>query len=100
MNLISDSRLAAAVREIAAKSKAQIHLDTAKTWTARAIAYLRKTLRTTDPVEKAEAQQGFDDAKHEAMEHAALTEDHGVTLRRVEREIDRAPRRRRGGRRR
>lgn len=86
-----------AVREIATKSQAQINIETAKIWAARAIAY-RQEAKKADAQglsEKAcESWRGFDDARHEALEHAALAGDMGKTVGRIERLIDRKRRRR------
>ena len=89
--------LTAAAREIATKSLRQIHVETAKTWADRALVYRRKAERA-DKNGLSEVAckhwRNFDDARHEALEHAALAEDEGKTVGRIERRIDRKRRRR------
>jgi hypothetical protein len=90
---MSSRRLTSALREIRSKSQARINLDTANTWAARAIAYRTEARRAERELGRAsakacEAWKGFDDARHEALEHASLVGDGGKTVGRIERLID------------
>lgn len=78
-----------AAREISEKSAIQINKETANTWAARAIAY-STAAKEAEPGSgrAAELLRGYDDARHEALEHAALAEDYGKTVGRIERIID------------
>lgn len=85
-----------ASREILSKSPEQIHIKTARTWAARAIAYRKEAKKAEgNGSEKAcELWRGFDDARHEALEHAALAGDGGKMVGRIERLMDCKGRRR------
>lgn len=69
-------------REIASKTLTQIHVETADTWAKRAVAYRKAAER--GGASNSFLWQGFDDARHEALEHAALAEDGGKTVKRIE----------------
>ena len=80
-----------AAREIAQKSLRQIHIETAKSWARRAIAFYRAAENSPGQKMKIiKCRQGYDDARHEALEHAALAEDNGKTVSKIEKMINRA----------
>jgi len=95
-----------AEREIAGKSPARIDLDTAATWAARAVVYRRAAERADAAGGGAgnntrngscELWAGYDDARHEALEHAGTGDESGRSVKAVAQAIDDAcrPRRRR-----
>lgn len=71
---------------------AQVQRQTAWTWAKRAIRYRRYAERDG---ERCEWWARYDDARHEALEHAALVGDRGKTVARVQAKVDEAPKRRR-----
>lgn len=72
--------VAAALVEIQEKSPQQIHAATAWTWASRAIAYVMMKDGRNPLFAAIEASC----ARGEALEHAALAEDGGETLRAIE----------------
>ena len=68
---------------------ARVQRDTAQQWAARARRYRRLAVRTCGAAQ-CEWWRRFDDARHEALEHAALVGDHGRMVARIQRIIDRA----------
>lgn len=70
-----------AAQEVRVKTLKQIHVETADTWAKRALAYRAEAERT----DNCEAWKGYDDSRHEALEHAALAEDGGQTVKKIER---------------
>jgi hypothetical protein len=70
---------------------AQVQRDTAQTWVKRAIRYRKRAERDGA---QCEWWRRFDDARHEALEHAALVGDRGKTVARVQAMVDRETRRR------
>lgn len=68
-------------------SDAQVQRATARTWAQRAIRY-RKRAEKTCGAAQCEWWRRFDDARHEALEHAAVVGDHGKTVARVQAMID------------
>lgn len=66
---------------------AQVQRETAMAWVKRALRYRKRADRECD--EKCcEWTRRFDDARHEALEHAALVGDRGKTVTRVQAMVD------------
>lgn len=83
--------LAAAAREAATKTPERVNLETAATWAARAVAWRARAERAEAGSEEAcEAWRAYDDARHEALEHAALAGDGGASVAAVEAAIEAA----------
>lgn len=81
--------LAAATREAAAKTPEQVNLETAATWAARAVARRAEAERARPgSAEACDAWRAYDDARHEALEHAALAGDGGASVAAVEAAIE------------
>ncbi len=74
-----------ALQEVRSTTRKQIEHATAVKWAARAIACKAIFLETGDQ----KWLEWADDCRHEALEHAALKQDHGVTVGLVEAEINR-----------
>lgn len=70
-----------AMQEIATKSAAAIERASALKWADYALAARALHRRTKE----AQYARRAEDYRHEALEHAALAEDGGKTLRRIER---------------
>lgn len=68
-------------------SNAEVQRATALLWTGRALRYRRRALRACG-FTQCEWWRRFDDARHEALEHAALVGDHGRMAARVQRMVD------------
>ena len=85
-----------AEREIASKTQARIDRDTAATWAARAVAY-RRAAERADAAGRSSCKlwKGYDDARHEAIEHAGSADESGRTVKAVVQAIDAGARRRR-----
>ncbi len=64
---------------------AQVQRETALTWVRRAIRYRKYAERDGA---QCEWWRRFDDARHEALEHAALVGDHGKMVVRVQAMVD------------
>lgn len=79
-----------ATKEVKSKSKQQIDIETAYKWASRSIACLQIQKQTTDPKEKVHWADLADDFRHEAMEHAATSDDGGKTLKEVTELMDKA----------
>ncbi len=73
-------------------SEAQVQRQTTWTWAKRAIRYRKRAERESGE-RRREWMRRFDDARHEALEHAALVGDSGKTVARVQAAID-VPKRR------
>ena len=76
----------AALTEVQTKTHVQIERETAYKWASRAIACYILTQQADDQ----DPLRWFLDAedfRHEAVEHAAMSEDNGATLKRVEGEM-------------
>lgn len=82
------TRLAAARSEAAGASAKDVEVETAWTWAARAVARAEAAERSGGT--SCDAWREYEDALHEALEHAALVRDGGRTLRAVERAVSRA----------
>lgn len=70
---------------------AQVQRETALTWAKRAIRYRVRAERECG-AEQCEWWRRYDDARHEALEHAALVGDSGKTVARVQAMVDRVRR--------
>lgn len=84
--------------EVRAKNMAQIDRDTARTWAARAAAYKSLAMRAEASGDDArDIWSKYEDARHEALEHAGMADPSGRTVKAVARAIEEAtrPRRRR-----
>ena len=93
---LSSERLAAARREATLFTPAEVEVETAWAWAARAVAR-REAAEAFDRAadDSCGAWRAHDDALHEALEHAALVRDGGRTLRQIERALATPNRRRR-----
>lgn len=78
----------AALKEIKTKSLKDIEYDTAWRWASRAIAALVLANQAQLDDERAKWLGLSRDFKHEALEHAALQEDNGTLVKRVQEEIE------------
>lgn len=81
MNLDVDS----ALLEVVAKDSRQIELETALKWASRCVACYHIYDTTGELIWLTRG----DDYRHEALEHAAMVMDKGVTCGAIEREIER-----------
>lgn len=98
MKLPSQSRIRvsrAAMREVQAKSEAEIEAETAARWAMRAVACYKLYAETDDSEWLIRAE----DYKHEALEHGAQVGDQGKTVKRIEAQLNAARRGFRKGRR-
>lgn len=77
-----------AEREVSTKKAADIERETAQKWAARAVACHRKWLKTGKQIWLIRAERYRD----EALEHAAMVEDHGKTVAVIQKKIDDATR--------
>lgn len=66
---------------------AQVQRETALTWARRAIRYRKRAEREYGAAQ-CEWWRRFDDARHEALEHAALVGDRGKMVARVQATVD------------
>lgn len=66
---------------------AQVQRETALTWVKRAIRYRKRAERECGE-KQCEWWRRHDDARHEALEHAALVGDRGKTVARVQAMVD------------
>lgn len=75
--------VAAALTEVQEKTQAEIEAETARAWGARAVAcfLLFKTTGRTDWFMRAEHYRG------EALEHAAMVDDNGLTVQTISGEM-------------
>lgn len=81
----------AALREVRGKTMAEIDRATAATWAARAAAYKILAERADAAGgESCELWAGYDDARHEALEHAGTSDPSGRTVKEAARAIERA----------
>jgi len=79
--------LAAARKEVAAKSDRTIERETAEKWAARAAAcYERCVAARSNAMAIAWRVRG-EEYLHEALEHGALVEDFGKTVGKIEKEL-------------
>lgn len=74
----------AAIIEVQQKSIQQVHRETAATWVSRAIASWRLMRTAAPPGRQLARRLEAEDYGQEALEHAALARDGGVTLAEVE----------------
>ena len=84
--------LAAARKEVASKTDRQIERETAANWAARAIACYERAAKL-DGDARLNWFHRATDYHHEALEHAATACDRGRTLKKIERQLDKAARR-------
>lgn len=79
----------AALREVRSKTHDQIERETAYKWGSRAIACYILLRDEGYPGKRLDWFLKAEDFRHEALEHAAMAGDAGMTLREVEAEIER-----------
>lgn len=93
---------AGVLAEVGSKTQAEVDVETAWRWAERAVACSRasrEARRAGAAARASELARRADDARHEALEHAALAGDYGETVRLVQVAVDGPPRRpRRRGR--
>jgi len=77
--------VATALKEVQTKSDAQIELETALKWGSRSIACYQLYKQTQMPSWFVRAE----DYRHEALEHAALVQDFGASVRSIQSALDR-----------
>lgn len=69
-----------ALKEVTSKTKQEIEIETARKWAARAIACHQLMHQAKKMHDKLKWADLADDFRQEAMEHAAVADDDGVTL--------------------
>ena len=77
-----------ATREVASKSDATIERETARKWTARAVACYARAKKSRTDAARGKWRERAKGYRDEALEHAALVGDGGKTVKRVQRELD------------
>lgn len=79
--------VAEALKEVQEKDEKDIETETAHKWASRAMAVFMLAAKEKDPKERCRLYDWGDDLKHEALEHAALIEDEGKTVGKIQRAI-------------
>lgn len=79
--------LSAARKEVATRTDKAIERETALKWAYRAVACWERAAKARDPLPWILRAADY---KHESLEHAATVGDHGRTLSKVEKILDRA----------
>ena len=76
--------IAGAMKEVQSKDDKTLDRETADKWASRAMAVFILAAKEKNDKKRAKLLDWGDDLKHEALEHAALAEDQGKTVKKVE----------------
>jgi hypothetical protein len=88
MRIAMSLKIDKAKKELKEKSYLEIQKDTAWTWASRACASYELAIEEKDIHRKVSIFQVAEEFFHESVEHAALYEDNGELLKKLQKEVN------------